>query len=72
MLTLYMRDEQGPLGSVTVDGDRVVKSDNPELADLVKLAKNGGKHAADLNGWFNGYVMVSTDPNAPWPTEEAV
>ena len=63
--TLYVLTERGVIASGTPDASgNVDRAISPLLADLLAWAKAGGKGWDDLDGDFNGYRLISSDPDA--------
>ena len=70
MTTLYLRDEYGLVEQAAIVDGTVDAEAAPTLAALVAWAKSGGQTAEDLDQYFNGYMMVTTDPAQGWPEEQ--
>lgn len=69
-ITLYMLDNQGRLGEMTVDDQgHPASATIPALPELLTSVEARGGTAKDLDGWFNGYVYVTADPQATFPVE---
>ena len=66
---LTVSDREGVLGTITLDGDRLVGS-NEAVQAIADARMNRGLSAAEafasLDGWSNGYVWVEAgEPGTP-------
>jgi hypothetical protein len=66
--TLTVSDREGLLGTITLDGDRLVGS-NEVMQEIADSRVNRGLSAveafASLDGWSNGYVWVEAAGEPP-------
>lgn len=60
-MILVVYDDDGKLGTITVEGDKVT-GDPPDMTDMIEARIARGmsaqEAAEDLNGWSNGYIAV--------------
>lgn len=68
--TLYAHDENGVMGRAVVDAKlNVISSTSEALTQVIGTTKARGLTVDDLDGWGNGYVMITKQPDTGWPED---